>query len=51
MSPRGITYSNKVYKSKTKVEVKVMGVIAQNVFDRLQAFDRYTRLHKTIENA
>ncbi|MEM9681397.1 MAG: glutathione synthase [Bacteroidota bacterium] len=51
MSPGGITYINKVYKPKTKVEEKVIDFLESKVLDKLQAFDRRTRLRKTVEDA
>lgn len=51
MSPGGITYINKVYKPKTKVEIKVIDFIESKVLDKLQAFDRRARLRKTVEEA
>jgi len=51
MSPGGITYINKVYKLKIKVEEKVVDFIESKVQDKLQAFDRRMRLRKTVEDA
>ncbi|GAA3789099.1 glutathione synthase [Corallibacter vietnamensis] len=51
MSPGGITYINKVYKPKTKIEVKVIDFIESKVLDKLQAFDRRARLRKTVADA
>ena len=51
MSPGGITYINKVYKNKTKVEEKVIDFLESKVLDQLQAFDRRTRLRKTVDEA
>ena len=51
MSPGGITYMNKVYKSKVKVEEKVIDFLESKVLDKLQAFDRRSRLRKTVEDA
>ncbi len=51
MSPGGITYMNKVYKSKTKVEEKVIDFLESKVIDKLQAFDRRFRLRKRVEEA
>lgn len=51
MSPGGITYINKVYKLKTKIEEKVIDFLEMKVLDKLQAFDRRTRLRKTVEDA
>ncbi|OIQ36104.1 MAG: glutathione synthetase [Bacteroidetes bacterium MedPE-SWsnd-G1] len=49
MSPGGITYINKVYK--TKLQVKVVDFVESKVLDKLQAFDRRSRLRKTVEDA
>ena len=51
MSPGGITYINKVYKLKEKIEEKVINFLEMKVIDKLQAFDRRTRLRKTVEDA
>ncbi|HZW62247.1 MAG TPA: glutathione synthase [Flavobacteriaceae bacterium] len=51
MSPGGITYINKVYKPKTKVEEKVIDFLESKVLDKLQAFNRRSRLRKTVEDA
>ena len=51
MSPGGITYINKVYKNKRKVEEKVIDFLESKVLDQLQAFDRRARLRKTVEEA
>ncbi|AUP81403.1 glutathione synthase [Flavivirga eckloniae] len=51
MSPGGITYINKVYKLKTKIEEKVIDFLEMKVLDKLQAFDRRTRLRKTVQDA
>lgn len=51
MSPGGITYINKVYKNKTKVEEKVIDFLESKVVDQLQAFNRRTRLRKTVNDA
>ena len=51
MSPGGITYINKVYKTKTKVEEKVIDFLESKVIDKLQAFDRRSRLRKTVQDA
>ncbi len=49
MSPGGITYINKVYK--TKLQVKVIDFVESKVMDKMQAFDRRFRLRKTVEDA
>ncbi|NNK83528.1 MAG: glutathione synthase [Flavobacteriaceae bacterium] len=51
MSPGGITYMNKVYKNKVKVEERVIDFLESKVLDKLQAFDRRSRLRKTVEDA
>lgn len=51
MSPGGITYMNKVYKTKSKVEEKIIDFVESKVMDKLQAFDRRSRLRKTVEDA
>ena len=51
MSPGGITYMNKVYKPKVKVEEKVIDFLESKVLDKLQAFNRLARLRKTVEDA
>ena len=49
MSPGGITYMNKVYK--TKLEEKVIDFVETKVLDKLKAFDRRFRLRKTVDEA
>ncbi len=49
MSPGGITYINKAYK--TKVQTKVIDFIESQVVDKLKAFDRRSRLRKEVEDA
>ena len=49
MSPGGITYMNKVYK--TKIQQKVIDFVESKVIDRLKAFDRLSRLRKEVEEA
>jgi glutathione synthase len=51
MSPGGITYINKVYKPKNKTEEKVIDFLESKVLDKLQAFNRRSRLRKTVEDA
>lgn len=51
MSPGGITYINKVYKPKVKIEEKVIDFLETKVIDKLQAFDRRSRLRKTVDEA
>jgi len=49
MSPGGITYMNKVYK--TKIQSKVIDFVESKVMDELTAFQRRTRLRDEVENA
>lgn len=51
MSPGGITYINKVYKLKAKIEEKVIDFLEMKVLDKLQAFDRRARLRREVEDA
>jgi glutathione synthase len=51
MSPGGITYINKVYKNKYKVEEKVIDFLESKVLDNLEAFNRRSRLRKTVEDS
>lgn len=51
MSPGGITYINKVYKNKRKVEEKVIDFVESKTLDNLEAFNRRARLRKTVEEA
>lgn len=51
MSPGGITYMNKVYKYKVKVEERVIDFLENKVLDKVQAFNRRSRLRKTVEDA
>ena len=51
MSPGGITYMNKVYKPKVKVEEKVIDFVESKVQDQLRAFDRRAKLRKTVQEA
>jgi glutathione synthase len=51
MSPGGITYMNKVYKNKVKIQEKVIDFLESKVIDNLQAFDRRSRLRKRVEEA
>ena len=51
MSPGGITYINKVYKNKFRVEEKVIDFLESKVLDNLEAFNRRSRLRKTVEEA
>lgn len=51
MSPGGITYINKVYKPKRKIEEKVIDFVESKVEDKVQAFDRRMRLRKTVQEA
>ncbi|MGV6846489.1 MAG: glutathione synthase [Lutibacter sp.] len=49
MSPGGITYINKVYK--TKLQEKVIDFIEDEVEQKSKAFERKTLLRKTVEDA
>ncbi len=49
MSPGGITYMNKVYK--TRLQEKVIDFVESKVIDKLQAFDRRSKLRKTVQDA
>jgi len=49
MSPGGITYMNKVYK--TKLQCKVVDFIESKVLDQLEAFNRRSRLRSEVANA
>ena len=49
MSPGGITYMNKVYK--TKIQSKVVDFVESQVLDTLEAFDRRSRLRNEVANA
>jgi glutathione synthase len=49
MSPGGITYMNKAYK--TKIQAKVIDFVESKVIDKLKAFDRLSRLRKEVEDA
>ena len=51
MSPGGVTYVNRVYKPKIKVEEKVIDFIESKVQDKVLAFDRRMKLRKTVEEA
>ena len=51
MSPGGVTYINKVYKPKVRVEEKVIDFLESKVLDKMQAFDRRTRLRKAVQDA
>ncbi|EMQ94352.1 MAG: glutathione synthase [Xanthomarina sp.] len=51
MSPGGITYINKVYKNKYKVEEKVIDFLESKVLDNVEAFNRRSRLRKKVEDA
>jgi len=49
MSPGGITYMNKVYK--TKLQKQVIDFVESRVLDKLKAFDRRSRLRSEVDNA
>ncbi|MCX7549705.1 glutathione synthase [Xanthomarina sp. F2636L] len=51
MSPGGITYINKAYKNKYRVEEKVIDFLESKVLDNVEAFNRRSRLRKTVEDA
>ena len=49
MSPGGITYMNKVYKSK--VQEKVIDFVEDKVEQRVTAFERRKKLRQTVNEA
>lgn len=49
MSPGGITYINKVYK--TKLQEKVIDFVEDKVQERVKAFERKTKLRKHVSDA
>jgi glutathione synthase len=49
MSPGGVTYMNRVYK--TKIQSKVIDFVESRVVEQLKAFDRRSRLRKEVEDA
>ncbi len=49
MSPGGISYMNKVYK--TRIQATVIDFVESKVLDKLQAFDRRSRLRTEVDNA
>ena len=49
MSPGGITYMNKVYK--TRVQEKVIDFIEDKVLERVSAFERRKKLRKHVDEA
>lgn len=49
MSPGGITYINKVYK--TRVQEKVIDFVEDKVMERVKAFERRTKLRKHVDEA
>lgn len=49
MSPGGITYMNKVYK--TRVQEKVIDFIEDKVLERVNAFERIKKLRKHVADA
>lgn len=51
MSPGGITYINKVYKPKVKVEERVIDFVESKVVAKLEAFDRRVKLRKWVDEA
>lgn len=51
MSPGGITYINKVYKPKIKIEERVIDFVESKVLANLEAFDRRAKLRKWVDEA
>ena len=49
MSPGGITYMNRVYK--TKVQEKIIDFVEDKVEQRVIAFERRSKLRKTVDEA
>ncbi|MGB0788047.1 MAG: glutathione synthase [Marinirhabdus sp.] len=49
MSPGGITYMNKVYK--TRIQEKVIDFVEDKIVERVAAFERRTKLRKHVSNA
>ena len=49
MSPGGITYINKVYK--TRLQEKVIDFVEDKVLERVKAFERRTKLRKHVDDA
>ena len=49
MSPGGITYINKVYK--TKLQEKVINFFEDKVLERISRLDRRAKLRKTVADA
>ncbi|QNJ98793.1 glutathione synthase [Constantimarinum furrinae] len=49
MSPGGITYMNKVYK--TRVQEKVIDFVEDKVIERVNAFERRKKLRKHVDDA
>jgi glutathione synthase len=49
MSPGGITYINKVYK--TKVQEKIIDFVEDKVLERVNAFERRQKLRKHVDEA
>ncbi|MAN58594.1 MAG: glutathione synthase [Flavobacteriaceae bacterium] len=49
MSPGGITYMNKVYK--TKIQEKVIDFVEDKVLERVNAFERRQKLRKHVDEA
>ena len=50
MSSSGITYMNKAYKNKVKIQERVTDFIESKVVDKLLAFDRCSHLKKRLRN-
>jgi glutathione synthase len=49
MSPGGITYINKVYKAK--IQEKIIDFVEDKVQERVNAFERRTKLRKHVSDA
>ena len=49
MSPGGITYINRVYK--TRLQEKVIDFLESHVQQRVNAFDRLAKLRRTVDEA
>lgn len=49
MSPGGITYINRVYK--TKLQEKVINFIEDKVLERVSRIERRAKLRKTVADA
>jgi glutathione synthase len=49
MSPGGVTYINKVYK--TRLQEKIIDFVEDKVQERVNAFERRTKLRKHVKDA